>query len=95
MKHVKTYNQINENNSESWRETFKRYGLPEDAYEEMEDYANDTTTVEIEEDPQVDGTWAVRVHRSDETFELLWHHGGFDEVDFETWPPISGESRFY
>lgn len=75
--------------------------LPKDALEELEhwyvDYKNPDNKVEVVPDPQVEGTYAVRVYRKSDnlTFDLLWYKGGFDEVDFETWPPKSGDLKFF
>jgi len=32
--------------------------------------------VEVYPDPKVEGTYAVRVYRTDLTFDLLWYKGG-------------------
>jgi hypothetical protein len=72
--------------------------LPESALKQLEDYIDlddKNTKVEVYPDPKVDGTYALRVYREDLTFDLLWYKNGFDEVDFTTWPPISGDLRFF
>lgn len=74
--------------------------LPSEALEELKmyvDYDNPENKIEVVEDPRVEGTYAVRVYRKsdDYTFDLLWYKGGYDEVEFEQWPPISGELRFW
>jgi len=90
MKNIKTWFLFNES---------KFYGiniLPENALKQLEDYIDDKNTkVEVYPDPKVDGTYALRVYREDLTFDLLWYKNGFDEVDFPTWPPISGDLRFF
>lgn len=78
--------------------------LPKDALEELRgyvDYDKPGNKVEVVRDPQVDGTYAVRVYRKEEgkdepyVFDLLWYKGGYDEVEFEQWPPKSGNLRFW
>ena len=84
----------------NWRQKFQRLGLPEAACMEFEMYSNENTTVEICPDPKVNSAFAVRVTRLEGkklkpfVFDLLWNRGGFDEVDFETWPPVSGDLKF-
>jgi hypothetical protein len=97
MKYINTWFLFNES---------KFYGvdiLPENALKQLEDYIDDKNTkVEVYPDPKVDGTYALRVYREDLTFDLLWYKNGFDEVSseeneygFSTWPPISGDLRFF
>ena len=77
--------------------------LPEEAKKELKNYLDSNNTkVEVYADPNVYGTYAVRVYRDDLTFDLLWYKGGFDEISsdenengFETWPPISGDLKFF
>ena len=96
MKHLKTFQSYKLNES-------KIKGvevLPDNALKELEDYVdwkNPENKVEVVPDPQVDGTYAVRVHRASDnyTFDLLWNRGAFDEIDFETWPPKSGNLKFF
>ena len=97
MKHLKTFQSYKLNES-------KIQGvevLPANALKELEmyvDWKNPENKVEVVPDPQVDGTYAVRVWRASDnfTFDLLWYKGGFDEVDdFETWPPVSGDLKFF
>jgi hypothetical protein len=71
--------------------------LPEDALKELSDYVdyqNSENKIEVVPDPRVDGTYAVRVYRSDDdvTFDLLWNRGAYDEVEFSSWPPVSGDN---
>jgi hypothetical protein len=56
-------------------------------------------------DPHVEGTYAIRIVEKHvcyskhdgvekeyeylDDMDLLWNHGDYDEVEFETWPPIS------
>jgi len=74
--------------------------LPDEALKELEMYVdvnNPENKIEVVEDPQVYGTYAVQVYRKDDdyTFHLLWYKGGFDEVEFETFPPTSGDLQFF
>lgn len=74
--------------------------LPKDALDELEmyvDYKNKQNKVQVFPDPKVDGTYAVRVYRDDDKFEfdLLWNHGGYDEVEFEEFPPKSTGLKFF
>lgn len=92
MKYLKKFNES------------KLYGkeiLPEKVKQELNNYIDSDTKIEVYPDPKVDGTYAIRVYRDDLTFDLLWYKGGFDEVSsegneygFETWPPFSGELKF-
>jgi hypothetical protein len=77
--------------------------LPTKALSELEMYADvKKDKIEVYPDPQVDGTYAVQVSRADtdfrgkvvyqEPFHLLWYSGGFDEVDFDEFPPKSGKN---
>lgn len=70
--------------------------LPQDAIKELEMYADvSKDKVEVCPDPKVDGTFAVRVTRVGESpFHLLWNRGAFDEVDFDEFPPKSGDLKF-
>ena len=76
--------------------------LPSEAIEALSYYVNSDTKIEVYPDPKVEGTYAVRVYREDLTFDLLWCKGGFDEISsdeneygFSTWPPKSGELKFF
>ena len=78
--------------------------LPEDALEALEiyvDYEKPENKVEVVEDPKVDGTYALQIHRSEGknrkpyVFHLLWYKGGYDEVEFDNFPPTSGDLRFF
>lgn len=91
MKHLKKFNESKIHDHKI---------LPENALEELKGYVdvNDpNSNVKVYPDPQVDGTYAVRVYRSndDYTFDLLWYKGGFDEVEFDTFPPKSGNLNFF
>lgn len=91
-------------------------GLPSKAITELTDNYIDPSfsmvkDIKIHPDPQVEGTFAVRVtiresvnYRHDDqlhTFEylqdidLLWNKGSYDEVEFESWPPVSGDLKFF
>ena len=86
-----------------WMNESKIYGieiLPKESLKELEsyvDYKDPKNKVEVFPDPQVDGTFALRIYRAEDdyTFDLLWNKGGFDELDFETWPPKSGKIKFF
>jgi hypothetical protein len=92
MKHLKHFSSLNE-------ELFQGIEvLPKEALSELEmyvDYKNPKNKVEVYPDPKVEGTYAVRVYRTDLTFDLLWYKGGYDEVDFDQWPPKSGNLKFF
>jgi hypothetical protein len=96
MKYIRTFESFSTNES-------KIYGikiLPKKALKELEmyvDYKDPQNKVEVYPDPQVEGSFAVRVFRSDDnlTFDLLWFQGAFDELEFETWPPKSGKLKFF
>lgn len=96
MKHIKTFESFYTSES-------KIYGieiLPKESLEQLEwyvDYKDPQNKVEVYPDPQVDGTFALRIFRAsdDYTFDLLWNKGGFDDIDFETWPPKSGKLNFF
>ena len=74
--------------------------LPDEALKELEMYVdyNDTDNkIEVVPDPRVDGSFAVQVYRlnDDYTFHLLWNRGAYDEVEFDTFPPISSDLKFF
>jgi hypothetical protein len=94
MKYLKTFESHSINESKGFEI------LPEDALKELlcyVDYNNPDNKIEVIPDPRVDGTYAVRVYRSDDgyTFDLLWNRGAFDEVEFSSWPPVSGNLKFF
>jgi len=73
--------------------------LPKEALQELMDYVDYTdkdNVVKVVPDPKVWGTFALRIFRSSDNyvFDLLWYSGGFDEVDFEQFPPVSGDLKF-
>jgi hypothetical protein len=59
--------------------------------------------IEFVEDPQVQGTYAIRSDKKEEW--LLVHYNpawtvkqtsdNLDEVEFTKWPPVSGELQFF
>jgi len=74
--------------------------LPKEALEELEmyvDYENKQNKIQVVLDPKVYGTYALRVYRDEDKseFDLLWNRGGYDEVEFEEFPPKSGELKFF
>jgi hypothetical protein len=95
MKHLKKF--------ESYSVVESRiYGieiLPEDALRELTDYVDykdPENKIEVVPDPRVDGTYAVRVYSNNFTFDLLWNRGAYDELEgFTTWPPTSGDLKFF
>lgn len=94
MKYLKTFKSLNES---------RIYGveiLPKEALDGLNDYVDykdPENKIEVCPDPKVDGTFAVRVYRSSDnyTFDLLWNRGAYDGLDFTTWPPTSGEPKFF
>ena len=95
MRHLKGFNES------------KIYGkeiLPKEAIEKLKLYVNvdnDNNKIEVYPDPKVDGSYALRIHRYSGgnarpyVFTLLWNHGDFDEVDFDEFPPKSGNLKFW
>ncbi len=80
--------------------TFDISILPEEAIKELDDYVdykNPENKIEVVPDPRVDGTFALRIYRKKDNcqFDLLWNRGAFDGVEFTSWPPISGELKFF
>lgn len=76
------------------------YNMPRKAIQELthwycEPDFSDIKTIQIYPDPQVEGVFALRIKRKDVEFDLLWNHGGYDEVEFETFPPVSGNLKFF
>ena len=61
------------------------------------DYKDKKNKVQVYPDPRVDGTYAVGVYRNNDKleFDLLWNRGGYDEVEFEEFPPKSGGLKFF
>ncbi len=96
MKYLKTFESYSINES-------RIYGveiLPKEALDELSDYVdyqNPKNKIEVVPDPRVDGTYAVRVYRSNDncTFDLLWNRGAYDGLEFTTWPPTSGDLKFF
>lgn len=66
---------------------------------------SDVVELKIQADPYVEGTFALRIVKKHEIYyrrdneekkleymddlDLLWNHGAYDEVEFNTWPPIA------
>ena len=81
----------------------KIYGieiLPEEALSQLDDYVDykdSENKIEVIPDPKVEGTYALRIYRKSDNFEfdLLWNRGGYDEVDFNNFPPTSGDLKFF
>jgi hypothetical protein len=74
--------------------------LPQEALVELSDYVdyrNPENRIEVYPDPKVDGTFALRVFRKKDgvTFDLLWNRGAYDGVEFDSWPPVSGDLKFF
>jgi hypothetical protein len=78
--------------------------LPEEAIKELYAWYIDkpddpNLKIRVFPDPQVEGTFAVRLTRTERrkpyTLDLLWNKGEYDEVEFETWPPKSGNLKFF
>lgn len=92
MRHLKSFNES------------RVYGyeiLPQEALGELEiyveDYKDKSNRIQVFPDPRVDGTYALRIYRKSDDFEfdLLWNRGGYDEVEFEEFPPKSGDLKFF
>lgn len=76
--------------------------LPKEVLDELKnecdvDYKDTLNKIQVCPDPKVDGVYAIRIyrHRDNTNFDVLWTHGGFEDVEFEEFPPISGEPRFF
>jgi hypothetical protein len=73
--------------------------LPAKAQEELKCYVDITkkgNSIDVVEDPKVIGAYAIKVNRQGYEFHLLWsaHHQDLEEVEFDSWPPTSGEPQF-
>jgi len=89
---------------DNWKEIFEDY-LPEHAKEKFEMYIDDgdMAYIEIERDSVVSGVFALKIIRINsnkhgyyaDEFYMLWSHNDFEECEFETWPPESGELRWF
>jgi hypothetical protein len=96
MKYLKKFESYSINES-------RIYGveiLPKEALDELNDYVDYKDTenkIEVVPDPRVDGAYAVRVYRKEDnyTFDLLWNRGAYDELEFTSWPPTSGNLKFF
>lgn len=59
------------------------------------------TDLKVFRDPKVEGCYAVRALIDGDTVDFLFTRGNFDdpdeveEVEFETWPPVSGSPKFF
>jgi hypothetical protein len=74
-------------------------GIPDAAIKALyEMYAANGDDVLTHPDPQVTGTFALRIRKAcGKTIDLLlvrWT-AEFDEVEWETWPPKSGSLKFF
>lgn len=79
---------------ESASQLYDQSILPNDALVELDGYATvGKDKIEVYPDPKVEGTYALQVTRNGESpFHLLWYSGGFDEVEFDEFPPKSGNN---
>lgn len=61
------------------------------------DYRDKRNKIEAYEDPKIDGVYALRVYRysDDAKFECLWTQYGFEDVEFDTFPPTSSDLKFF
>jgi hypothetical protein len=73
------------------------------------DYRADPATIEVVPDPRVTGTWAAQFTdlKYREPVQLLFVTGGetgsdaevldrcLEEVEFDSWPPVSGNLQFF
>jgi hypothetical protein len=76
------------------------YGMPIKSIQELthwycEPDFSDIKAIQIYQDPQLEETFALRITKKDNEFDLLWNHGAYDEVDFESFPPVSGNLKFF
>ena len=96
MKYLKKFNESNES---------QIYGyeiLPEEVLNELQvecdiDYKDNRNKIQVCPDPKVQGVYAIRFYRhSDKAeFDVLWSRGGFEDVEFNEFPPKSGEPKFF
>lgn len=84
------------NESEGY-ELLSQKAIEELSYYYGVDSKNKLDKIKVFKDPKVSGTLALRVYRSSDEFEfdLLWTRDGFEEVEFDTFPPISGDLNFF
>jgi hypothetical protein len=63
----------------------------------IEDFDNpNQRELEIYPDPNVQGTFAIRVDSdTKEPIDLLWSHGDFEDVEFSSWPPTSSSNLYF
>lgn len=71
--------------------------LPLEAQKKLgEWYADKNDIIRVVPDPKVPGSFAVEVEGpKGEKMHLIWHHDGFDEVEFDTFPPESGDLKWF
>jgi len=75
--------------------------LPDNAIEALKNYVdidNPNNIINIVPDPKVPGVFALQIYRGKYKFHLLWTNDGcgdFDGVEFESWPPTTGDLQFF
>jgi len=79
--------------------------LPEEAWHKWVDEFEPIDLkdrVEIKPDPRVAGVYAMQIKRKLGVREHPWGpghylytHGAWEGVEYETWPPVSGDLKFY
>jgi len=61
------------------------------------DYRDNRNRIQVCLDPKVDDVYAIRFYRhSDKAeFDVLWTNNGIEDVEFDQFPPISGDLKFF
>lgn len=55
-----------------------------------------THEYEVVADPNVYGTYAIRIlQKDDDDVFILWSDGGIEDVEFESWPPTTEDLHFF
>lgn len=79
------------------------YDLPVEAQRALREQVDSTYldpekhVIQVVEDPEVPGTYAIRVVEPTEEGDvhLVWYHyNDWELVEFESWPPQSGNLQF-
>jgi hypothetical protein len=79
-------------------------GLGKKFKEAIEEYSGKKVKkIEFIEDPQVEGTYAIRSDKQDEWLVVHYNPSwstkeladSLEEAEFTKWPPVSGELRFF
>lgn len=72
--------------------------LPQEAIKELEMYCDiDINIIEVVQDPLVSDSYAVQITADlgGDVIQLLWTRNGFEDVEYETFPPKSESLKFF